>query len=185
VIGFGCPALLSKDLSEKCKKFVTTVVADADLVPRLSGATLANLTLDLLEFDYTDMVVRDVKDALEQLRRRAPDSLERIITSRKLGLTDAVEQSLESVRVFTQSRIKKPTSKRAKVELFPPGEILHIYRDGRGVSAAYAPCDFFDEIDVSRTMIDDHLISGYDKIFLELLRDYHGDQHYTIQVKKG
>ena len=34
VIGFGCPALLSRDLSLMTRNFVTTVIADADVIPR-------------------------------------------------------------------------------------------------------------------------------------------------------
>lgn len=34
VIGFGCPALLSQNLSLMTRKFVTTVIADADVIPR-------------------------------------------------------------------------------------------------------------------------------------------------------
>ena len=32
-LGFGCPSLLSKELSESAKDYITTVVADADVVP--------------------------------------------------------------------------------------------------------------------------------------------------------
>jgi hypothetical protein len=34
VIGFGCPALLSRNLSQMTRDFVTTVIADADVIPR-------------------------------------------------------------------------------------------------------------------------------------------------------
>ena len=52
VIGFGCPAILSKELSEKTKPYITTVVADDDCVPRLSAASVVNALLDIMEYDY-------------------------------------------------------------------------------------------------------------------------------------
>lgn len=52
VIGFGCPALLSKELSEQTKGYITTVVADDDCVPRLSAASVVNALLDIMEHDY-------------------------------------------------------------------------------------------------------------------------------------
>jgi Lipase (class 3) len=52
VVGFGCPALLSKDLSEKTRSYITTVVADSDCVPRLSAATVVNALLDIMEYNY-------------------------------------------------------------------------------------------------------------------------------------
>ena len=51
-IGFGCPALLSRELSEQTKDYITTVVADDDVVPRLSAATAINAMVDVTEYDY-------------------------------------------------------------------------------------------------------------------------------------
>ena len=52
VVGFGAPAMLSQELSEELKDFMTTVVADDDVVPRLSAPTLINALLDVMENDY-------------------------------------------------------------------------------------------------------------------------------------
>ena len=41
-LGFGTPAVLSPELSYKYRDAITTVVTDADCVPRMSGATLVN-----------------------------------------------------------------------------------------------------------------------------------------------
>lgn len=38
-IGFGCPALVNKEMSEKWKDRIITVVSDSDCVSRMSGAT--------------------------------------------------------------------------------------------------------------------------------------------------
>ena len=60
-----------------------------------------------------------------------------------------------------------------EVVLYPPGKCLHLYRDGVGISAAYVPCTFFKEIDVTRTMLLDHgTTDGYDKIFHEMMRGH-------------
>ena len=55
VIGFGCPALLSKELSEQTKSYITTIVADDDCVPRMSAASVVNALLDIMEYDYTPL----------------------------------------------------------------------------------------------------------------------------------
>jgi Lipase (class 3) len=59
-IGFGCPALLNKDMSVKWKNKITTIISDADCVARMSGATIANMLMDVLEFDGSDLVMEDV-----------------------------------------------------------------------------------------------------------------------------
>ncbi len=43
VIGFGCPALLSQNLSLMTRNFVTTVIADADVIPRSESIELIHL----------------------------------------------------------------------------------------------------------------------------------------------
>jgi hypothetical protein len=55
------PALLSAELSQKWETKITTVINDADLVVRMSGATVGNLLMDLLEFDHKDTLMDDVK----------------------------------------------------------------------------------------------------------------------------
>jgi len=66
VIGFGCPALLSKELSESTKDYITTVINDADIVPRMSGPSITNLLLDLLEYDWTRDAIEDMQFTLER-----------------------------------------------------------------------------------------------------------------------
>jgi len=44
--------------------------------------------------------------------------------------------------------------------------------------------DIIFQIDVARTMVDDHLISsGYRRIFLNLMRDFHQDDHFSFDSK--
>lgn len=52
VVGFGSPAMLSQELSEAMQDYMTTVVADDDVVPRLSAPTVINALLDVMEYDY-------------------------------------------------------------------------------------------------------------------------------------
>jgi hypothetical protein len=88
-----------------------------------------------------------------------------------------------NLKKYAATRIMPNLPERVPVVLFPPGENIHLYRDGRSISACHVPCDFFSELDVARTMVDDHLISGYDKVFLQLLRDYNNDQHFAFEKK--
>eukprot|EP00986_Skeletonema_menzelii_P019749 scaffold29058_cov166-Skeletonema_menzelii.AAC.1 len=89
-----------------------------------------------------------------------------------------------------EENMSKPSGKNVGVEkmipcLFPPGTCIHFYRDGSGIDGTYVPCTFFDEIDVARTMVDDHLISsGYGKIFLNMMRDFHKDDHFSFDRRR-
>ncbi|CAB9518250.1 Sn1-specific diacylglycerol lipase beta [Seminavis robusta] len=175
VIGFGCPALLSKELSESTKGYITTVIADNDCVPRLSAAATVNALLDIMEFDYRSSARRDVKHSIEELQRMYPMIITKGL-SRKI--TDFVDPLMEEMLAGS---IKATSQKRMDPVLFPPGNIIHFYRDGVGVTGSVCPCEFFGELDINRRMVDDHLFfSGYQQIFLELMRQHHQDHYFSF-----
>jgi hypothetical protein len=210
VIGFGCPALLSRGLSLSTKEYVTTVIADADFIPRMSAATLVNLLLDIKSFDYRKQAERDVEQALRQLAV-AETPIQEDETKSKLAF-GLDEDDIRTVMGYVRSGLEKvanPISAKETIEadtkndnikenqevrtvevekmkpiLFPPGTCIHFYRDGSGITGSYCPCDFFNELDVARTMVDDHLISsGYRRIFLNLMRNFTKDDHFSFDRK--
>ena len=157
-IGFGCPALLNLGLSKSTKDFITTVVADSDVIPRMSGATISNMFLDVMSFDWTKKALEDIEMTLEFFK----------VPNRE-GL---LQWANETMNKNDRPLFSNITKERKPPVLYPPGNCIHIYRDGIGFSGTYTPCSFFDQIDVSRTMVDDHLIpTGYHRAFLDLLRD--------------
>jgi Lipase (class 3) len=147
VVGFGCPALLCKDLAER-SDFITTVINDADVVPRLSGIAVANLLLDVLEFNWLPYAQRDIQSALAELQTRQPMLFNKDVVNK---ITEVVEPLLAS---FLNDTIVEGTKERLEVELFPPGKCVHLYRDGVGFSGCHVPNTFCSEIHVSRRMID-------------------------------
>ena len=77
--------------------------------------------------------------------------------------------------------IHKSTKERMEVELYPPGKIVHFYRDGSGISGNIVPCTFFDKLDVKRRMVLDHLFhSGYERIFLDIMRLHYDDHSFQF-----
>jgi len=174
VVGFGCPALLSRKLAENAT-YITTVVNDSDMVPRLSGVALANLLLSVKEFDWIPYAKRDLSDTLNELQKSQP-----LIFTKTVR--DKIEEILEPV-IDSQMKdsIKHEFTERVEPELYPPGRCVHFWRDGSGISASYCPNHFFSEIDVSRRMIDDHVfVTGYELTFLEVMRQTKGDHHFRF-----
>jgi len=179
VIGFGCPSLLSQELAKSTQPFITTVVADADMIPRMNGATIGNKLLDIMEYDWIPRARRDIVHALEEVQRVAPALLNE---SSVEYIMDTVDSWLET---YVKPTIPSPTTNRAENILYPPGTCIHFYRDGAGITGSETPCTFFNELDVSRTMIDDHLIDqGYRRIFLEVMRQYKRDHHFSFEEDK-
>ena len=164
VIGFGCPAVLSKELSMATKEYITTVVADADFIPRMSGATLVNLLLDVTRFDYQKQAQRDVEQALRAAKSRLALGLDEDDIQTVMGyVSSGLEKIANPMTLSSTDRITTPEEKKVEgittteevqqlpIVLFPPGECIHFYRDGSGISGSHVPCTFFDEIDIART----------------------------------
>ena len=156
VIGFGCPALLSKNLSLVTKEYVTTVIADADFIPRMSGATLVNLLLDVKNFDYRKEAERDIEQALREVQSRISSSDD---SSKSMISFNIGEDNIQSVMGYIRRGMETVTTndtidvqlegkqiKKKQPVLFPPGDCIHFYRDGSGISGAFVPCDFFNEV---------------------------------------
>ncbi|KAF5459355.1 hypothetical protein F2P56_023309, partial [Juglans regia] len=50
-VGYATPACVSRELAESCSDYVTTVVMQDDIVPRLSSASLTRLRNEILQTD--------------------------------------------------------------------------------------------------------------------------------------
>jgi Lipase (class 3) len=162
-IGFGCPALLNLELSESTKSYITTVISDADIVPRMSGASLANLILDVMSYDWTTKALEDVEQFLDFLNGTVPFEIP------KASILTWVQKGMETNDKPKFDQVQKD---RLPIVLYPPGTCIHMFRDGSGFTATYTPCAFFNRVEYSRTLVDDHLIPpGYHKAMLGMLRD--------------
>ena len=176
-IGFGCPALLSAKMADV--PFITTVVSDADVVPRMSGASVRNAVLDIMAFDWADVAHRDVEELIGVIRQNF----------KALPISDDFEKSVlayvkkmldESIKPFCE-KMRANFSERLEPILIPPGNCIHFYRDGSGFSGRHTPCSYFDSVEISRTMLDDHLTpQGYHRAMLLFMRDVTADIHFRF-----
>ena len=176
-IGFGCPALLSKEVGDV--EFITTVVSDSDVVPRMSGASVRNAILDIMAYDWADAAYRDVQELIRVVRdnfKALPisDDFEMKVLSYIRNMLD------ESIKPFTE-QMDRDFGERLNPILIPPGKCIHFYRDGSGFSGKHIPCSYFDSLDITRTMLDDHLTpQGYHRSMLLFMRDVTNDIHFRF-----
>lgn len=176
VVGFGCPALLSEDLSKKAESFITTVVADNDCIPRMSTATMLNAILDIASYNWIPKAQRDVEDAIDQIELNLPKFLGK-------GVAQTAQTILKSIDKETLRPQSEIPRKRMQPILFPPGKCIHLYRDGFGISGNVVPCNFFGALDFNRRMLHDHLYTGYKIIFLDLMRQHTDNHSFQFDVK--
>ena len=127
VIGFGCPALLSKELSESSKNYVTTIISDSDMIPRLSGPTLANAVFDVMSYDWIERGLGDLQNVITFVRENLPFDIP----------SEKIEKVYDFIKAFLEEKIKPEmeiiaSKERTPVVLMPPGQCVHFYRDGSG-----------------------------------------------------
>ncbi|GAX11369.1 hypothetical protein FisN_22Lh039 [Fistulifera solaris] len=161
-VGFGSPASLSPNLSRTMKDRITSVVNDADCVPRMSAKSIVDAWKRVLQFDFTSLCLDDV------------NQLEPILRSKLSILGNWTESMLNSMQTTVEDKIRKEAKKQLshaqKVlvnassdpyeSLVPAGDCVHFYRDGTSWQSVYIDCQQFYEIEVVPHMIDDHLVAG-------------------------
>ncbi|KAL0437378.1 UNVERIFIED_CONTAM: hypothetical protein Sradi_0445700 [Sesamum radiatum] len=58
-VGYATPPCVSKELAESCSDFVTTVVMQDDIIPRLSVGSLTRLRNEIVETDWVSVLSRE------------------------------------------------------------------------------------------------------------------------------
>nr|XP_027189676.1 uncharacterized protein LOC101505526 isoform X4 [Cicer arietinum] len=58
-VGYGTPPCVSKELAESCAGYVTTVVMQDDIIPRLSVASLTRLRNEILQTDWMSVIEKE------------------------------------------------------------------------------------------------------------------------------
>jgi pimeloyl-ACP methyl ester carboxylesterase len=178
-LGFGCPSLLSRDLSESTKEYITTVVNDADIVSRMSGASMTNMLLDLMDYDWTEDILADLEFSLQRAKESFPD-YKGFLPDTTTALAWFEKRLNEVVRPNLLKRTKR--NERLPSVLIPPGRCIHLFRDGYGTTGTYTPCDMFSSVEFSLTLLDDHMIAtGYNRALLSAAQD--SDRDYSVRSK--
>ena len=176
-IGFGTPAVVSKEMSEASKPTITTVINDADCIPRMSGSSLVNTWRKAGSYDgWIDDTKQDVEFVARIMKENLPfPSLTETIMN---GIFDFLEKQRERLAPGGSQQHNAPATQ----VLFPPGECVHLFRDGTGWQAVYKPCDQFNEIEAVRHLVSDHLIdTGYYRGLLGYIREIKNDMNWKFE----
>lgn len=116
VIGFGCPALLSKELSKGAEGYITTVVDDNDCIPRMSLATMVNTVLDIGEYNWIPKARQDIEDLVDQVQEAMPGIISDGVKRKMLDMHNSLLSNIE---------LPEPTDDRMEPDLFPRKHRMH------------------------------------------------------------
>lgn len=117
--------MLDLDQSEETKSYITTIVTDSDIVPRMSGPSVANVLVEIMSYDWTDSALRDLRAWLDQID--LPLDKNGIMTWANDTLNMSFKPYFETVK------------QRMKQVLYPPGNCIHLWRNGAGWSGECCP----------------------------------------------
>ncbi|RRT41803.1 hypothetical protein B296_00057529 [Ensete ventricosum] len=182
-VGFGTPPCVSKELAENCASYVTTVVLQDDIIPRLSIVSLTRLRNEILETDWMSVLgkedwkgIVDLVTNAKQVVSSVQDVARKVTYFAKLrnpSNSSAIEEkdSVASMKLNTDAKAIVE-QQEALPELFVPGTIYYLKRnvddiDGCKKSESYSLWERYPDQNFRRIMISGNLIS-----------DHRCDSHY-------
>ncbi|KAJ4822112.1 hypothetical protein Tsubulata_002836 [Turnera subulata] len=180
-VGYATPPCVSRELAESCSDYVTTVVMQDDIIPRLSVASLARLRNEILQTDWMSVVEKDdwksvvglVTNA-KQVVSSVQDVAHKLADYAKFRDKKNVPDESRTVpavtaKTKTENAVvleKEPTATTVP-ELFIPGTVYYLKRNfdtdiGRDRGTEYftlwrrQPGEHFQRIVLSSNIISDH-----------------------------
>ncbi|GKU86315.1 hypothetical protein SLEP1_g852 [Rubroshorea leprosula] len=190
-VGYATPPCMSKELGESCSDFVSTVVMQDDIVPRLSAASLARLRNEILQTDWMSVVekedwksVIDLVTNAKHVMSSVQDVAWKLADFAKFRKFPVREESPAAPLVPSASRseikdatvvLKEEAACAVPEELFVPGAVYYLKRnvDGYSDSGSGTGIEYF-------TLLRRHPGEHFQRILLSgnLISDHKCDSHY-------
>ncbi|PWZ36855.1 Sn1-specific diacylglycerol lipase beta [Zea mays] len=172
-VGFGTPPCISKEAAESCASYVSTVVLQDDIIPRLSAASLARLRNEILKTDWVSVLEKEdlkhivdivtnaklVVSSIQDVARKLGDYAKIVSPSTNSGVTKDPTNSTEMATSISRNDVFVPE------DLFLPGTLYYLQRDIEDINdveeESYTlwkgdPGENFQRILLSGNLISDH-----------------------------
>ncbi|KAL7226445.1 hypothetical protein ACSBR1_021525 [Camellia fascicularis] len=200
-IGYATPPCVSRELAECCSDYVTTVVMQDDIIPRLSVASLTRLRNEILQTDWMSALEKEDWKNVIGLVSNAKNVVSSVQdVARKLadyakfgGQTKVSGVSSTSKAAREIAVLGKKDSAMPEEELFVPGTLYYLKRnivDNRSSSNEKGrkfftlwrrhPGEHFQRILLSNNLISDHKCDSYYYALRDVLKGFPGPIEETI-----
>ncbi|KAI7990822.1 Sn1-specific diacylglycerol lipase alpha [Camellia lanceoleosa] len=200
-IGYATPPCVSRELAECCSDYVTTVVMQDDIIPRLSVASLTRLRNEILQTDWMSALEKEDWRNVIGLVSNAKNVVSSVHdVARKLadyakfgGQTKVSGVSSTSKAARESAVLGKKDSAMPEEELFVPGTLYYLKRnivDNRSSSNEKGrkfftlwrrhPGEHFQRILLSNNLISDHKCDSYYYALRDVLKGFPGPIEETI-----
>ncbi|KAK4720246.1 hypothetical protein R3W88_018584 [Solanum pinnatisectum] len=138
-VGYATPPCVSRELAESCSEYVTTVVMQDDIIPRLSIASLTRLRNEILQTNWVSVLqkedwrgVVDLFTNAKQVVSSVQDVARRLADYATLrGQTKHSESTVPRVPNTANSKVSTSSLVRQEgdAELFVPGTLYILKRN--------------------------------------------------------
>ncbi|KAJ4802580.1 Sn1-specific diacylglycerol lipase beta [Rhynchospora pubera] len=203
-VAFGTPPCVSKEVAEKCADYVSTVVLQDDIIPRLSAASLARLRNEIIETDWMTILEKEDWKGVVDIVTNAKLVVSSIQdVARKLADYASISSTSSNVFKDTQhpKEFKEGSQGTNRVtfvaeELFTPGTMYFLKREIEESSSNYRrstetytlwkrnPGEHFKRIMLSGNFISDHKCESHYYALRDVLKSLPRDIKHDIFLKE-
>ncbi|KAF8675224.1 hypothetical protein HU200_047892 [Digitaria exilis] len=186
-VGFGTPPCISKEAAESCASYVSTVVLQDDIIPRLSAASLARLRNEILKTDWVSVLEKEdlrhivdivtnaklVVSSIQDVARKLGDYAKIVSTSTN---SDVAKDPADSTKMLSSDSTNDVF---VPEDLFLPGTLYYLQRDIENINCvddeSYTlwkgdPGENFQRILLSGNLISDHRCESIHCALREVLK---------------
>ncbi|KAJ0258372.1 Alpha/beta-Hydrolases superfamily protein [Hirschfeldia incana] len=207
-VGYATPPCVSRELAENCSEFVTTIVMQDDIIPRLSQASLARLRDEILQTDWTSVIEKEEWKSVLDLVTNAKlvvssvqDAARKVSEYAKFGNKNEYPELPSSKNHQSDSLSTETTSKdvvKLPEELYVPGAVYYLMRNVRRNTKSSAgkkveyfslwkrdPGQHFQRILLSGNFITDHKCDSHYYALRDVLKGFPGFIDESIFNKRS
>nr|CAB3452895.1 unnamed protein product [Digitaria exilis] len=186
-VGFGTPPCISKEAAESCASYISTVVLQDDIIPRLSAASLARLRNEILKTDWVSVLEKEdlrhivdivtnaklVVSSIQDVARKLGDYAKIVSTSTN---SDVAKDPADSTKMLSSDSTNDVF---VPEDLFLPGTLYYLQRDIENINGvddeSYTlwkgdPGENFQRILLSGNLISDHRCESIHCALREVLK---------------
>ncbi|KAG2719098.1 hypothetical protein I3843_03G244200 [Carya illinoinensis] len=208
-VGYASPPCVSRELAESCSDYVTTIVMQDDIIPRLSIASLTRLRNEILQTDWMSVIEKEdwknvinlvtnakqVVSSVQDVARKLADyaDFRNKTTYSDVSFREELPAAPVSTLVSTSKKNivieKEVAASTVPEELFVPGTVFYLKRNAdtrAGISREFFtlwkrhPAEHFQRIVLSSNLISDHKCDSHYYALRDVLKDLPGPNDEAI-----
>uniref|UniRef100_A0A0D9XH36 Fungal lipase-type domain-containing protein n=1 Tax=Leersia perrieri TaxID=77586 RepID=A0A0D9XH36_9ORYZ len=138
-VGFGTPPCVSKEIAQSCASYVSTVVLQDDIIPRLSAASLARLRAEILKTDWVSVLEKedwkhivDIVTNAKLVVTSIQDVARKLADYAKIVTVSTSSDAIKDQDRPASSSVLSPNNKEdvyVPEDLYLPGTLYYLKRD--------------------------------------------------------